>query len=168
MANGLTPEQEAWLQRQLNWFERLEQVFSPLDEYLRIVIDNQNKLLASLPNIDALTQAINALIGALGGPGALQNPAKIASEELLCPVAGRAEQIPEYEVPQDKELVIKALSTNWGIIRVGNSKMEAENPSMGYPLLANEAVGLKIKNAQQLWVCASRANEGVHWIVEQE
>lgn len=168
MANGLTPEQEESLKQQLNLFERIGQALSFVDEYLRLIIQNQNKLLGALPNVNALTEAINNLIAALGGGAILQNPPKIASEELLCPVAGTAVQMPNYKVPWDKELVIKALSTNWGTIRVGNTKMEAENARLGYPLLANEAVGLKIKNAEQLWVCANRANEGVHWIVEQE
>jgi hypothetical protein len=168
MANGLTPEQEEFLRQQLNWFEKLGQLMSFVDEYLRLIISNQNNLLASLPNIQALTDAINALVDLLSGGAALENPPKIASEELLCPVAGQAEKMPDYEVPRDKELVIKALSTNWGTVRVGNTKMEAENPRLGYPLLANEAVGLKIKNAGQLWICANMANEGIHWIVEQE
>jgi hypothetical protein len=168
MANGLTPEQEEWLQRQLGWFERLDQIFSPIDEYLRIVIGNQNKLLDVLPNVDALTEAINKLIEALGGIGGFENPPKIASSQLLCPVAGVAVQLPGYEIPWDKEFVIKALPTNFGTIRVGNTKMEAENAQLGYPLIGNEAVGLKIKNSEQLWVCATIANEGVHWIVEQD
>ena len=168
MANGLTPEQEEFLKNQLNWFERLGRALSFVDEYLVLVVQNQNKLLAALPNVQALADAINSLVAALGGAGALQNPPKMVSEELLCPVAGTAVQMSNYEVPRDKELVIKALSTNRGTVRVGNTKMDAENPRMGYPLLANEGVGLKIKNAEQLWVCAHRANEGVHWIVEQE
>lgn len=168
MANGLTPGQEEFLRNQLNWFEKLGQLLSFADEYLRIIIANQNSLVESLPNIDALAQAINKLVDLLGGGAALQNPTKIASQELLCPTAGLAEQLPGYEIPYDKEFVIKALATNRGTIRIGNTKTEAENARLGYPLLANEAVGLKIKNSEQLWVCANRAGEGVHWIVEQE
>jgi len=168
MANGLNPEQEEFLKNQLNWFERLGQTLSFVDEYLRLVVAGENRILEALTGLGGLAEAINNLVAALGGAGALKNPTKIVSEEFLCPVAGTAVQMPAYEIPWDKELVIKALSTNWGLMRVGNTKMDAENAMIGYPLLANEAVGLKIKNAEQLWICADRANEGVHWIVEQE
>jgi hypothetical protein len=168
MAYELTPEQEAFLERQLNWVERLGQILSPVDEYLRLIIANQNNLLDALPNVSALADAINNLVAALEGGGVFKNPSKIASSQLLCPVAGLAVQLPGYKIPYDKEFVIKALPTNFGTIRVGNTKMEAENAQLGYPLLGNEAVGLKIENSEQLWVCASIANEGVHWIVEQE
>jgi hypothetical protein len=168
MANGLTPEQEEFLKNQLNWFEKLGQLLSFVDEYLRIVIANQNKLLASLGDTSALADAINKLVEVLSGGKLLENPPKIASSQLLCPVAGVAVQLPGYDVPYDKEFVIKALPTNFGTIRVGNTKMEAENAQLGYPLIGNEAVGLKIKNSEQLWVCATIANEGVHWIVEQD
>jgi len=168
MANGLTPEQEEFLKNQLNLFEKLGQLISFVDEYLRLIIGNQNKLLSILPDTQALADAINNLVAALGAGGVLKNPPKIASSQLLCPVAGVAVQLPGYEIPYDKEFVIKALPANFGTIRVGNTKMEAENAQLGYPLLGNEAVGLKIKNSEQLWVCATIANEGVHWIVEQE
>lgn len=171
MASGLTPEQEEFLRQELNLFERLGQSLSHVDEYLRLIIANQNKTLealASLGDTSTLAEAINNLIAVLGGAGVLENPSKIASAELLCPIAGTAVQMPAYHIPWNMEFVIKALSRNRGIVRVGNTAMEAQNALLGYPLIANEGVGYKIKNSEQLWVCANRANEGVHWTVEQE
>lgn len=176
MAGELTPEQEEFLKRQLNLFERFGQSLSFIDEYSRLLIETQNKILAELqvlagmqgPGNQALADAINNLVATLGGTPVLQNPPRIASGELLCPVAGTAVPMPNYEIPWDMELIIKALSTNLGIVRVGNTAMEAQNILLGYPLIANEAIGYKIKNSQQLWICANVANEGIHWTVEQE
>jgi hypothetical protein len=172
MANGLTPEQEEFLRQQLNIVERFGQSLSFLDEYLHLLLETQNKLLETLgvqgPGSQALASAINNLVAVLGGEPALKNPPKIASSQLLCPVAGIAVQLPGYKIPWDKEFVIKAISANLGTIYVGNTKMEAENVQLGYPLIGGEAVGLKIENSEQLWISATIANEGVHWIVEQE
>ena len=165
MAYGLLPEQEELLKAELNWFERLGQTLSFLDEYLKILIGVENKILAA---IQQLTPG-----GGGGGPveitlPELNRPAQIASGELLCPVVSFGYKLPGYDIPWGCEVVVKALSTNLGTIRVGNSKALAENPVIGYPLIANEAIGYKIKNTGQIWISSTVAGDGIHWTVEQE
>lgn len=163
----LTPEQEEFLRQELTFLEKLGRSLSFNDEYLTLLISTQNELLNAIRSLAGteLIVAINALIAALG---ALENPTRIAGGELLCPVAGQGYKLPGYEIPRDKAVVVKALNTNGGIIRVGNTQTDAQNPVIGYPLIGNEAVGYKIKNSGHLWVCANVAGEGIHWTVEQE
>ena len=165
MAYGLTPEQEEVLKAELNWFERLGQTLSFLDEYLKILIGVENKILVAIQQITPG--------GGGGGPievtfPELNRPAQIASGELLCPVANNGYKLPGYNIPWGCEVVVKALSTNLGTIRVGNSNASAGNPVIGYPLIANEAIGYKIRSTGRIWISATIPNEGVHWTVEQE
>lgn len=124
-------------------------------------------LLGMLEGIVSIDNKLDAVIAALGGELILENPEQIGGSLVICPVIGRAVQLPPRSIPWDKEAIIKARSTNGGIIYVGNSKPDAENPAIGYPLIGNEAIGYKIKELSQLWVCATVVNEGVNWTVEQ-
>jgi len=176
----LTPEQEEYLRQNLNLVERLGTSLSFIDEYLRLLLDTQNNLLEAIkglslggittPELGKLADAINALVAMLGAPGAvaLENPSQIASGQVLCAVIGQGYSLPGYDVPWDKQVVIKALPTNAGVIRVGNTRAAAVNPSTGYPLIANEGIGYKIKNTGHIWISATVAAEGIHWTVEQE
>lgn len=170
MAYGLTPEQEELLNAELNWFERLGQTLSFLDEYLKILIGVENKILVAIQQLS---------VGGGGGDGTvevvvippdvnqLNRPTQIASGEVLCPVANTGYKLPGYDIPWGCEVVVKALSTNLGMIRVANSRASAENPVIGYPLIANEAIGYKIKSSGKIWISSTIANEGVHWTMEQ-
>ena len=91
----------------------------------------------------------------------------IVSLQKLVTSAGTAEQLPFVEIPYDREVTIKALPANTGTIYVGNSKPEAENTSVGFPLDAGDALELKIDNLSKLWIDASVSGEGVAWIVEK-
>lgn len=177
----LTPDQEEFLRQELNFLERLGRSLSFNDEYLTLLIGTQNQLVnairglsaAGLPDIapvlQSLTEAINALIAAMGtsGAAALENPANIASGELLCPVAGVGYKLPGYEIPWDKAVVVKALNANVGIIRVGNTRVDAQTAVIGYPLIRNETIAYKIRNVGRLWVSSTIPGEGIHWTVEQ-
>ena len=76
--------------------------------------------------------------------------------------------MPSVLVPYDKEVIIKALSTNTGTIYIAPTKADAESHISTYPLTPSEAVGYKIANLNQLWIDSSKDNEGVAWTVEQE
>lgn len=96
-----------------------------------------------------------------------ENPAEIMSQRKLVPTVGTAVQLPPVDIPYDYALVIGALSTNTGTIRVGNSKVEAEDSTLGFPLLAGESVSYKIRQLSQLWIDATVSGEGVIWTVEK-
>jgi hypothetical protein len=113
--------------------------------------------------------ALNYLAQVISGTGLgnLQNAPKILCFTIYPPVVGVAEQLQEFYVPYDQQLVIKALPNNVGIIRVGNSQAEAQNPNSSYPLIANEAIGYKIYKTNQLWLTCTVAGEGAICTVEQ-
>lgn len=60
-----------------------------------------------------------------------------------------------------KSVAIKALSTNTGIIYVGNVTVAASN---GFQLKANEAVSLDITNLATVYIDSSINAEGVTYI----
>ena len=180
---ALPSEYEAYLKANLNWFERLGDVFSGLDEridytnvLLTKLIELQGGIVPEVPTwatdlvnaINSLNAVIAQLATALGVKPTLKNPEFIKAQQKVVPVAGTAVQMPSVLVPYDKEVVIKALRTNIGIIYVAPSKSDAEGHTSSYSLAPGEAVGYKIRNLNQVWVDASVSGEGVVWTVEQE
>lgn len=138
-----------------------------LDEATMLLLQS---IAQSGDNIDFNTaetvEAIKALAAALG-VSILKNPNQIVCFRVLVPVVGTPIQFPGYPVPFNHDLVIKAQPANLGIMYIGNSEADARNPNSSWWLLANEAIEYKIENSEQLWVNASRANEGVLCTVEQ-
>jgi hypothetical protein len=117
-------------------------------------------------DLDSLLQAVNSIAGKLGVT-TLENPPEIAAWTVYCTALNTAVQLPDRKIPYDMHLVIKAIPTNLGLIRVGNSRADATNPNSSYWLIGNEAIEYKIMNAKQLWISATRAGEGVICTVEQ-
>jgi len=143
-------------------------VFTPDEETWNLLVG----LLQSTVSIDekmtALTEAINNLSVAFGGSAALQNPQSGVAAQVLNQTVGVAIQLPDYPIPWNKELVIKALNSNAQPCRVGFSKIEAENAAMAWPLIPNEAKAWKVDTANRLWVCFIGPTDGVAWSVERQ
>jgi len=114
-----------------------------------------------------IINAINRLAAALG-VSVLQNPFEISSFVVRVAAVNVPVQLPGREIPYGKALVIKALNTNGGLIRVANSRPEALNVNSSYWLIGNEAIEYEIKNSEQLWINATVAGEGVVCTVEQK
>lgn len=81
--------------------------------------------------------------------------------------AGSAEQLPNCPVPDGHSLVIKAPSSNTGVIEVGESEAIAEGSSP-FPLAAGELVTLQVTNANCVWIDATVNGEGICGIVEAQ
>ena len=64
-----------------------------------------------------------------------------------------------------RSVVIKALSTNTGIMYVGNDGDNAVSSSTGYPLSAKDYVVLEVLNLNNIYVDASVNGEKVAWII---
>lgn len=60
-----------------------------------------------------------------------------------------------------KSVTIKALSTNTGIIYVGNGSVSNLN---GFQLSAGDTISMDISNLGAVWIDSSVNNEGVSWI----
>lgn len=64
-----------------------------------------------------------------------------------------------------KSVIIKALSTNTGIMYVGNDGNNAVSSSTGYPLSKDDYVVLEVLNLNNVYVDASVNGEKVAWII---
>ncbi len=64
-----------------------------------------------------------------------------------------------------KSVIIKALSTNTGIMYVGNDGANAVSSSTGYPLSKDDYVVLEVLNLNNIYVDASVNGEKVAWII---
>ena len=71
------------------------------------------------------------------------------------------------------QLQIKGAPANWGVVYVARSEQKAGQPTLGWPLLPNEAIGYAVKNADAIWIGAVLAppiiptQDGVFITVEQ-
>lgn len=126
----------------------------PIDE---AVLKFLESIAESGVSIDENVEKILAALGII----VLKNPPEITCFRILVPVVNTPVQLPDREIPYDKELVIKAVPTNLGLIYVANSRAEALNLNSSYWLLANEAIEYKVENADRIWINATRAGEGV-------
>ena len=182
----LKPEEYiSYLQGKLNIAETLLDKSSGLDEridYTNILLtrllENQGFSPTGSPvwitDLKASTDALAATVKALQAklqsvPGlTLKNPKMIATKRTLVPVAGTATQLPNFVVPFDRYLTIKALGGNTDEVFIGNSKTESEDESFRYPMEPGEILQYKIRNTAQLWLDAAVSGEGIVWTVEQE
>jgi hypothetical protein len=143
-------------------------VFTPDDETWNLLVGILQGIVDMNAKLDDVINAINTLSASLGGSTVLANPKGGVSDHVMCNVVNTAIQLPDYPVPWDKPVVIKALNGNAQPCRVGFTKLQAENLATGWPLLRNEAKGWKVDNANRLWVCFAAATDGIVWSVEQE
>ena len=124
-------------------------------------------------DVDQVIVAINRIAAALGvAVPTLENPPNITAFRVLTTALTTPIQLPDRVVPYDKELVIKAMHTNTGVILVGPSLATALNINSSYWLIANEAVEYEIRNADHIWICPHPTlgivGDGVVCTVEQE
>ena len=117
-----------------------------------------------------LETALSQVIALMGGSGyALTNPNTFVTGGIICAAAAPTSYpIPGKLIPWDKEFVVKALSTNAGLIYIANNQVDAGILSASYPMLPNEAIGLAIANSSEVWVAAQFAGEGIAFTVEQK
>ena len=152
----------AQLNQKLSWLEKLTDKLGGTDERL----DHIAKILIELTNTNRLILAALTETTTPGGPS-LNNPIEIASGVITCSSADTAYPLPSILVPYDKEIAIKALTTNTGTIRVGNTPSEATGSTVGFPLIRGEGVSYKIKNPNQLWIASTVTDDGIAWTVEK-
>jgi len=78
-----------------------------------------------------------------------------------------AVQMKSSSVPCNNGVMIKASSTNTGIVYVGSSNAVTANTSDttdGLPLSANDGIVITVDNANDIWLIASAASQKVFWI----
>lgn len=96
-------------------------------------------------------------------------PSDIRTMTLTVPTAGTAVQLPLVEILPGMEVQIKAISTNAGLVYIGNSKAAAEDTKRAWEITATASpIKLKVKNLNELWLNVASAGDGVNWLTEQE
>jgi len=126
--------------------------------------------------LEKLEDILTAIEGIPGGGAAVHPPNATSMDAMFvgCAFAQpKAIRLPSIQVPNGFELQIKGAPNNWGLVYVARSEPKAGSPLNSWPLLPNEAIGYKVKNAQEIWVAAQLAppavpvQEGVYITVEQ-
>ncbi len=137
------------------------------EENINIDLGSATEILQAVNgNLDLLNANISALLGL---PTLAQNPTNAVAWRTICPAILTAVQLPSKLVPRDTQVAIKALPTNGGVIYVATNAANATNPNSSYPLIANEAIMLKIRDTSLIWIAAATAaGDGVACVVEQE
>jgi len=80
------------------------------------------------------------------------NTESMIATRVQVPVLGRHYRLPDIAVPDDFLLQLKGWPTNLGTLYVGNSQGTVTNINQVWPLLPNEAIGYRVKNARELYV----------------
>ena len=143
-------------------------IFTPDEDTWNLLLGILEGTVEQNAKLENIETAISNLAAAFGVGVTLANPKRFGTGQVFPAIVGTAIRLPPRDIPWDKQVVVKALSTNGGIIQVGNSRVEAENSTACYPLLRSEGVGYKVQNSQEVWICLTVAGDGIAWTVEQE
>ncbi len=78
-------------------------------------------------------------------------------------------QLPDINIPDGFEIAIKSWPANplGGYILVAKSASDGRNIDSAWPLIANESITYRIKNAREIFVAATAVPAWVNWTVEQ-
>lgn len=97
----------------------------------------------------------------------MTNLEKIYTNQKTVTTSGTPVQLDAFSVPAGASLVIQGLRTNTGVITVGYSSSSALNSGTSHTtLLANQAKGFQVENANAIWIDATVSGEGVEIFCE--
>lgn len=96
---------------------------------------------------------------------AVESRPAFAVGEATVAAAGTPVQLPAINIGQSCELVVKAKKSNQGAIKIGQSSADALAGK--FLLEPNEAVKLRIDNANKIWIDAEVSGDKASIIVEQ-
>ncbi len=138
-----------------------------------------NLLMAMAQTSADLEDLVNQILGSLGvgengGEGVTLNVQGYPPNTDGI-IAGRVEIVavntpyglPDIVVPDDMILQIKGWPMNAGLIYVAGMRTSATNINQIWPLLANEAIGYRAKNAKEIHVSGTVAGDFAVYTVEQ-
>jgi hypothetical protein len=107
-------------------------------------------------------QAINLTV-----QGYPPNANSIEATRVQIAALNTAYQLPWVVVPEGMALQVKGWPTNGGTLYMGYSRAACINLNQVWPLLANEAIGYYIQNANQLFVSGNAVGDFAVLTVEQ-
>jgi hypothetical protein len=119
-------------------------------------------------------ELVARIIGSIeGGETTIQvqgyppNAESIATTRVLIGAIDTAYGLPDIVVPDDMNLQLKGWPTNAGIIYVGYSRATVIDLNQVWPLLANEAIGYRVKNAKGIFISGTVPGDWLALTVEQ-
>lgn len=122
----------------------------------------------TVQDLEALLAAVQGLsFNVQGYPPNADYP---LSGRIDCQVALQPYRLPPIDVPDDFSIVIKSWPNNPAppaLIYVAKASGEAINPYSIWPLIQNEQIPYRIKDASQIWVAATVVPAAIVWTVEQ-
>lgn len=86
-------------------------------------------------------------------------------DEFTITAPGTAERLPDVDVPDGFDVVIRGHPDNTGYIYVGTTKIQAEARTM--PLGPDDSYSLRVTNVNLIWVDIQVLNEKGIYVVEQ-
>ena len=95
------------------------------------------------------------------------NASGIISGRLPIAATNTVYHFPSISVPDDMAFAIKAGPANGGLIYVGGSGPDVLSIETSYPLLPNEPITYRVKNAQSIYFSGTVLGDFVHYTVEQ-
>ncbi|MDD5229731.1 MAG: hypothetical protein PHC43_00220 [Candidatus Marinimicrobia bacterium] len=99
----------------------------------------------------------------------LNNADRLKTTRMQFTAINSAQRLPTMGIEDGFELQVKAdpLNPAASLVYVGSSPSEAVNPDLSWPLTRNEARGLKIKQADELYASVTALPAWVYISVEQ-
>ena len=114
---------------------------------------------SSADNVDENTLAIIAAIANLkvGGIGWPANTDGTRTFSIQCAAVATPYQVSDMEIPDGMALAIKSSPANAlaSVILVARTPAECLNPNSSWPLILNESMTYKVKNANAFYVSAN-------------
>jgi len=136
------------------------EVLAHLDEETMVLLTAQAQAVADILNVIK-----NLGLVVQGYP---PNTPTFVTDQLICQAANTAYQLPAFEIPEGFQLLLKGHPNNAGFIYVGKSQPDCTNFSHAWPLLAQEMIGLALKDTSSVWVASNMVNQIVCYAVEQK
>lgn len=131
-----------------------------------------NLIIAIAKSADNIDADMDTLISKLGEAGITvqgwpENCNAIQTVRIICTVANQAYQLPDMDIPDGFQLLVKAWPLNAGLIYVGEDQSAATNPNRIFALNRSETVGIAIVSGNVAWVSATVAGDSVCLICEK-
>lgn len=101
----------------------------------------------------------------LGELGVQANRDAWIGDAVTITLPGTAEQLPDVDVPEGFEVVVRGHPDNTGFIYVGITKAQAEAHTI--PLGPDDSYSLRVTNANLIWLDIQVAAELAIYLVEQ-
>ncbi len=123
---------------------------------------------AGADQAELLQQAVAALEAlSIDVQGYVPNAKGIIATRIQITALVRPFNLPDIEVPDDMALLIKGWPTNGGLIYVSDTSPGSTNVNQVWPLLANEFVGYRVKNANAIWISGTQLGDWAVMTVER-